>query len=503
MFKKLCAVLTLSVSLLAVTLSSAFAVSVNVQKLIDGNARYVSGVQSSLIAHSGAATRGQVALGQHPFAVVLDCADSRVPPEVIFDQGLGDLFVVRVAGNILDKHQIASIQYAIEHTGSKTVVVLGHERCGAVGAAFGSLDATGAPIGMASPATGYYALTPELQYLVDTPTLKDSVIESKSLGANNATECALINVDKVYAELMLDPLMTDPAVGVEVVKAFYDLDDGVVTFNTTATSYYNVKASSSNPAQGSIAPSGDSAVLPGGNQPFVITPAAGYALSEILVDGKPATLPAGPEFVLTNVSADSTVVASFASTAPVAKKVEWVGALPTGVDGALLVWWPSSDTANATYSVFVNGALQQSGITGNSYTTPILTNAGSPYTVTVQVSAAGFQPSVLTAATPVAINKSAAAPAWLGVTSNGGSTIKLWWPSVTTPGATYEITETVGAATNVYTAPATTILTAGGLKYVLFTGKASGSYTYTVRTLASGYNPSAYTNGPVSPVVVP
>lgn len=70
--------------------------------------------------------------GQHPFAVLLTCADSRLSPEIIFDQGLGDLFVLRVAGNVIDDHILASIEYAISHLGSRLVMVMGHENCGAV-----------------------------------------------------------------------------------------------------------------------------------------------------------------------------------------------------------------------------------------------------------------------------------------------------------------------------------------------------------------------------------
>lgn len=75
-----------------------------------------------------------VATGQHPFAVILGCADSRVPPEIIFDQGLGDLFVIRVAGNIVDDAILGSIEYAVEELGASLVLVLGHEKCGAVSA---------------------------------------------------------------------------------------------------------------------------------------------------------------------------------------------------------------------------------------------------------------------------------------------------------------------------------------------------------------------------------
>ena len=81
--------------------------------------------------------------GQHPHAVVLSCADSRVPPEIVFDQGLGDLFTVRVAGNIAGDAEIASIEYAIEHLHTPLVVVMGHQSCGAVAAAIEGGEAPG------------------------------------------------------------------------------------------------------------------------------------------------------------------------------------------------------------------------------------------------------------------------------------------------------------------------------------------------------------------------
>lgn len=83
------------------------------------------------------------ALGQHPFAVILGCADSRVPPELVFDQGLGDLFVIRDAGNVIDEEILGSIEYAVEHLGVRLVMVLGHEKCGAVSAAVEGGEAHG------------------------------------------------------------------------------------------------------------------------------------------------------------------------------------------------------------------------------------------------------------------------------------------------------------------------------------------------------------------------
>ncbi|OLP17945.1 hypothetical protein BST81_12885 [Leptolyngbya sp. 'hensonii'] len=97
-----------------------------------GNQRYVAG---QLVHHHQSSKRIRaIATGQHPFAIILGCADSRVPPEIIFDQGLGDLFVIRVAGNILDDAILGSIEYAVKELGTSLVLVLGHERCGAVAA---------------------------------------------------------------------------------------------------------------------------------------------------------------------------------------------------------------------------------------------------------------------------------------------------------------------------------------------------------------------------------
>jgi carbonic anhydrase len=103
------------------------------QRLKDGNERFAADRLEG--KNVGAARRKELAAGQHPFAVVLSCADSRVPPEIIFDQGLGELFVVRVAGNVSEPFVLGSIDYAVEHLHVPLIVVLGHEKCGAVAAA--------------------------------------------------------------------------------------------------------------------------------------------------------------------------------------------------------------------------------------------------------------------------------------------------------------------------------------------------------------------------------
>lgn len=106
--------------------------SEGLQLLLQGNERYVLG--TSVHCNNHFARRAELAGYQHPFAMVLGCADSRVPPEIVFDQGLGDIFTVRVAGNIADANAIGSFEYAVLHFAPSVLVVLGHDSCGAVSA---------------------------------------------------------------------------------------------------------------------------------------------------------------------------------------------------------------------------------------------------------------------------------------------------------------------------------------------------------------------------------
>jgi carbonic anhydrase len=106
--------------------------------LIDGNARFVAGRLEH--PNLSAERRSETRQGQKPFAIILGCSDSRVPADLVFDTGLGDLFVVRVAGNVTDDVVIGSIEYAVEHLGSRLILVLGHEKCGAVAAAMAAAE---------------------------------------------------------------------------------------------------------------------------------------------------------------------------------------------------------------------------------------------------------------------------------------------------------------------------------------------------------------------------
>lgn len=111
------------------------------EKLMDGNARFVSGNVEH--PNQSAERRAEVVSGQHPFAIIVSCSDSRVPPEIIFDQGIGDLFVIRTAGQVMDDAALGSIEYGAEHLGVPLVVVLGHDSCGAVKATVEGGEAPG------------------------------------------------------------------------------------------------------------------------------------------------------------------------------------------------------------------------------------------------------------------------------------------------------------------------------------------------------------------------
>jgi len=111
------------------------------ERLNAGNQRFVNGTSTQSL--KDAKRRAEVAQGQKPFAIIMSCSDSRVGPEVVFDQGLGDVFVVRTAGHVVDDVGLGSMEYAVEHLGASLILVLGHERCGAVAATIAGGDAPG------------------------------------------------------------------------------------------------------------------------------------------------------------------------------------------------------------------------------------------------------------------------------------------------------------------------------------------------------------------------
>ncbi len=189
-------------------------------KLMDGNKRYVDNQMTGVKA-CDIASRKKLSTSQAPYAIILSCSDSRVPPELIFDEGLGEIFVVRVAGNIVDPIILGSIEYAAEHLGSPLVMVLGHERCGAVKATVDSKGKAEGNIG-----TIVKGIAPALK---KAQAAKKSATQDKAEFVENVVN---ENIQLVKANLTKhSPLLAKMAKEgkLRIVTAKYDLDDGIVT----------------------------------------------------------------------------------------------------------------------------------------------------------------------------------------------------------------------------------------------------------------------------------
>jgi carbonic anhydrase len=176
-------------------------------KLKEGNARFASSKDSS--SKPTAAKRAETAQAQHPFAIILACADSRTGPEIIFDENIGDLFVIRTAGNLVDEHALGSVEYAVEHLGTRLVVVLGHQRCGAVTAALASATAPG----------HVQSLVRDIQ----------PAVEAEKGSAGDALENTVAeNARLVAAQIRKQAELGEAAKDVRIVPAVYSLDTGKV-----------------------------------------------------------------------------------------------------------------------------------------------------------------------------------------------------------------------------------------------------------------------------------
>ena len=157
------------------------------QRLRDGNRRFVAGERGDANSISEA-RRAELVGGQNPFAAIVACSDSRVPVELLFDQGLGDLFVIRVAGNIVAPSQIGSVEFAAAKLGTRLVVVLGHSNCGAIDAALQAIT------------NADEAASPNLQSIVDSirPALEPLVADK---GKVDLREAVAANVRQSVAHL--------------------------------------------------------------------------------------------------------------------------------------------------------------------------------------------------------------------------------------------------------------------------------------------------------------
>lgn len=195
------------------------------ERLREGNRRFVAGIerQDTPMRHP---RFSELVTGQAPFAVILGCSDSRVPVEIVFDQGLGDLFVIRVAGNIVAPSQIGSIEFAAERFGTRLVVVLGHSQCGAI---LATLEELQRPTENQSPNLRSIVdrVRPSVEELLATELRHDpAALVRRAIRANVR---ASVNHLRHGSEILEGLFQRH---GLRVVGAEYSLETGVVDFFT-------------------------------------------------------------------------------------------------------------------------------------------------------------------------------------------------------------------------------------------------------------------------------
>jgi len=190
------------------------------EQLRQGNRRYVAGGRRSDIASE--TRRSQLVAGQNPSAIVLGCSDSRVPAELVFDQDVGDLFVIRVAGNIVAPSQVGSVEFAAASYGTPLVVVLGHSMCGAV---LATLDELAQPTNEQSPNLKSIVnfIRPAIESLLDDDADRDSLVAA----AVRANICASAEHLREGSAILKDLVSRDRLL---IVGAEYSLETGVVDF---------------------------------------------------------------------------------------------------------------------------------------------------------------------------------------------------------------------------------------------------------------------------------
>ncbi len=174
---------------------------------VAGNARFAQSKVST--GKPVAARRAATAKDQHPFAIIVGCADSRTAPEIIFDQNIGDLFVIRTAGNLVDDYGLGSIEYAVDHLGTRLIVVLGHSRCGAVTAALAGGSVPG----------HINSLVRDIQPAVAAAKGKEGDALANAIHENDAQVAKKIRSQAQLGEF---------ASQVRIVEGYYDLDTGKV-----------------------------------------------------------------------------------------------------------------------------------------------------------------------------------------------------------------------------------------------------------------------------------
>src|SRR5437016_5083178 len=193
------------------------------ERLREGNRRFAAG-DSGLESRSARTHRGDLASGQEPFAAILGCSDSRVPVEIVFDQGLGDLFVIRVAGNVVAPSQIGSVEFAVERFATPLVVVIGHTLCGGVGATLDVLQGRAAP-GSRGLMSIVDRIRPSVEPLLQTDLAShpDALMRASIRANVRASVNQLRHGSEIIERLVAER-------GLAIVGGVYDLGTGEVDF---------------------------------------------------------------------------------------------------------------------------------------------------------------------------------------------------------------------------------------------------------------------------------
>lgn len=198
------------------------------QRLMDGNQRFVANRLND--PNRSPQRRTALAQSQQPFATILGCVDSRVPPELVFDRGLGDLFVIRTAGQVVDEAVLGSIEFGSFELKIPLIMVLGHERCGAIKASIEALEHEGKPRKHGKSEQGEHGPLPgEIGYLVKN--LKPAIDKAHSWGMGDLAENAMrANVSMVVQRLKKSPVLAaaEESGRLKIVGGRYDLDSGAV-----------------------------------------------------------------------------------------------------------------------------------------------------------------------------------------------------------------------------------------------------------------------------------
>ncbi len=180
-----------------------------IKELKEGNARFV---ENKLINIDYKKQIEQTKTGQKPHSVIISCMDSRVPPEIIFDQGIGNIFVIRVAGNIEDENVLGSMEYAVEHSGSKLIVVMAHSHCGAVTGAVKNIK-----LGNLTQ------LVAQIKPAIKSDANNPNIIDETAKNSVKITINDILNKSEIIREMVSEKK-------VAIIGAFYDIETGKVSF---------------------------------------------------------------------------------------------------------------------------------------------------------------------------------------------------------------------------------------------------------------------------------